>query len=69
MTGRLTSADTEADGVIRSCIVATPPRSFIVKAGAGSGKTTSLIKALACVLKTHGASMSRKKQQVACITY
>jgi len=69
MSGRLTSADTDADGVIRSCIVATPPQPFIVKAGAGSGKTTSLIKALACVLKSHGAGMLRRKQQVACITY
>jgi DNA helicase-2/ATP-dependent DNA helicase PcrA len=40
-----------------------------MKAGAGSGKTTSLIKALAGVLKAHGANMLRQKQQVACITY
>jgi len=69
MSRRLSSVDTEADLVIRSCIEASPPQPFIMKAGAGSGKTTSLIKALSAVLKAHGARMLRKKQKVACITY
>lgn len=69
MSRRLNSPDTEADGEIQACIRAIPPQSFVVRAGAGSGKTTSLIKALDCVISTHGTTMRRKKQQVACITY
>lgn len=38
-------------------------------AGAGSGKTTSLIKALAGIVKTHGAELKTRRQRVACITY
>jgi DNA helicase II / ATP-dependent DNA helicase PcrA len=50
-------------------VAATPPQPFVVRAGAGSGKTTSLIKALDWVMSEHGASMRAKKQKVACITY
>ena len=38
-------------------------------AGAGSGKTTSLIKALAAIISVHGATLKQKRQRVACITY
>jgi DNA helicase-2/ATP-dependent DNA helicase PcrA len=69
MSKRLLSSDTDADRTIKACIEAKPPQPFVVRAGAGSGKTTSLIKALACVLEVHGASMRRRKQKVACITY
>lgn len=69
MSRRLNSPDTEADHEIQACIQATPPQPFVVRAGAGSGKTTSLIKALDCVMSSHGATMRLKKQQVACITY
>lgn len=69
MSKRLLSSDTDADKTIRACIEAKPPQPFIVRAGAGSGKTTSLIKALACVLEVHGSSLRLKKQKVACITY
>jgi len=69
MSRRVDSPDTDADREIHACIAATPPRSFVVRAGAGSGKTTSLIKALDRVMSEHGASMRAKKQKVACITY
>lgn len=69
MSRRVDSPDTYADREIRSCIVATPPQPFVVRAGAGSGKTTSLIKALDWVMSEHGANMRAKKQKVACITY
>lgn len=69
MSRRLNSPDTDADREIQGCIQATPPQPFVVRAGAGSGKTTSLIKALDCVIASHGPSMRLKKQQVACITY
>ncbi|MBL0575419.1 AAA family ATPase [Aeromonas hydrophila] len=40
-----------------------------MKAGAGSGKTTSLIKCLSSVIQIHGDKLSRTRQRVACITY
>jgi DNA helicase-2/ATP-dependent DNA helicase PcrA len=38
-------------------------------AGAGSGKTTSLIKALAAIIDEYGVTLKRNRQRVACITY
>jgi DNA helicase-2/ATP-dependent DNA helicase PcrA len=38
-------------------------------AGAGSGKTTSLVKALDHVTVKHGVRLKTRSQQVACITY
>jgi DNA helicase-2/ATP-dependent DNA helicase PcrA len=69
MSRRIDSPDTDADREIHACIAATPPQPFVVRAGAGSGKTTSLIKALDWVMSEHGVSMRAKKQKVACITY
>lgn len=69
MSRRVDSPDTDADREIHACITATPPQPFVVRAGAGSGKTTSLIKALDWVMSEHGASMRARKQKVACITY
>lgn len=69
MNRRVDSPDTDADRAIHACITATPPQPFVVRAGAGSGKTTSLIKALDWVMSEHGAGMRAKKQKVACITY
>ncbi|WP_434627876.1 UvrD-helicase domain-containing protein [Pseudomonas sp. Z6-14] len=69
MSRRIDSPDTDADLEIHACIAAKPPQPFVVRAGAGSGKTTSLIKALDWVMSEHGASMRAKKQKVACITY
>lgn len=69
MSRRVDSPDTEADRQIHACITASPPQPFVVRAGAGSGKTTSLIKALDWVISEYGASMRVKKQKVACITY
>ncbi|WP_321794749.1 UvrD-helicase domain-containing protein [Caballeronia sp. J97] len=69
MSRRVDSPDTDADREIHACIAATPPQPFVVRAGAGSGKTTSLVKALDWVMTEHGASMRAKKQKVACITY
>ena len=44
-------------------------QSFAVVAGAGSGKTTSLVEALKYVRKKRGAELLRNSQQVVCITY
>lgn len=69
MSRRTNSPDTDADEQIHSCIKSVPPASFVVTAGAGSGKTTSLIKAIDRVIVEHGAAMLMKKQRIACITY
>ncbi len=55
------------DEQIESCIAER--RSFLLDAGAGSGKTYSLMLALRHVLATQGESLRRRAQQVACITY
>ena len=43
--------------------------SFIFEAGAGAGKTYSLIQALRYLVERNGAEFIRNHQQVACITY
>jgi DNA helicase-2/ATP-dependent DNA helicase PcrA len=69
VTSRIGSPDTQADIEVRTCLDQTPPRSFIMVAGAGSGKTTSLIKALAHLAETRGPALRRAGQKIACITY
>ena len=69
MSRRTSSPDTQADNEIYACIRSVPPTPFVVTAGAGSGKTTSLIKAMDRVIAEHGAAMLMKKQKIACITY
>lgn len=59
--------DTLADLKIKACI--KNHKNFAVVAGAGSGKTGSLIKALSYVRNKHGKSLRAANQQVACITY
>ena len=44
-------------------------KSFRLEAGAGAGKTYSLVKALKFIIDEQGAALQRKHQQVACITY
>lgn len=43
--------------------------SFIFNAGAGSGKTYSLIEALKHILKTRARELQERNQKVICITY
>lgn len=69
MTSRIGSPDTPADIEVRACLSIAPPRSFVMVAGAGSGKTTSLIKALAHLGQTRGPALRRAGQRIACITY
>jgi len=59
MTSRIGSPDTQADIDVRDCLAQVPPRSFVMVAGAGSGKTTSLIKALAHLGETRGKALRR----------
>ncbi len=44
-------------------------KNFRLEAGAGAGKTYSLIKALRRIINKQGAELVRKHQKVACITY
>lgn len=58
---------TQADVEIRRC--SDNHQSFAVVAGAGSGKTTSLVEALKHIRKNCGSDLLRDNQQVVCITY
>lgn len=69
MTSRIGSPDTDADRELRACLDQRPLTSFVMVAGAGSGKTTSLIKALDHLARSQGAELRRRNQQIACITY
>lgn len=69
MTSRVGKPDTDADRQIREILDRDQLIGFTVVAGAGSGKTTSLVKALAHVTSTRGPSLLAKTQRIACITY
>ncbi|MGU3400466.1 UvrD-helicase domain-containing protein [Brucellaceae bacterium D45D] len=58
---------TEADTKIAECIAKNV--SFSVIAGAGSGKTTSLVEALKGIQKSRGNGLRKNGQRVVCITY
>lgn len=59
--------ETQADLQIRNCL--DNKQSFSMIAGAGSGKTTSLIAALKHLRKIKGSRLRRDDKKIACITY
>ena len=69
MTSRAGQPDTDADIELRANLDREPPSCFVMVAGAGSGKTTSLVKALAHLTRTRALALRRRGQKVACITY
>ncbi len=69
MSQRANQPDTQADLALRECLLGHPSKSFIVVAGAGSGKTTSLIKALRAIIESHGEKLLLRRKRIACITY
>ncbi|QRF58611.1 ATP-dependent helicase [Variovorax paradoxus] len=69
MTRRVGQPDTQADLELRACLDERPQRSFVMVAGAGSGKTTSLVKALAHIAQTRRRDLHTRGQRIACITY
>ena len=69
MTSRAGQLDTDADIELRGYLDRQPPSCFVMVAGAGSGKTTSLVKALAHLSLTRAPDMRRRGHKVACITY
>ena len=64
MSGKV---ETQADADVRACI--DGHRSFALVAGAGSGKTTSLIEALTRVRTREGQQLRQNGQRIACITF
>ncbi|RYE52520.1 MAG: ATP-dependent helicase, partial [Sphingobacteriales bacterium] len=69
MAKRINSPDTAADINLRRCLDTSPCISFNMIAGAGSGKTTSLVKALHHIISTQESSLKKQGQKIACITY
>ncbi|MBS7778966.1 UvrD-helicase domain-containing protein [Acidovorax sp. CCYZU-2555] len=69
MTRRIGQPDTQADLDLRACLDERPQRSFVMVAGAGSGKTTSLVKALAHLGQSRRTELKVRGQRIACITY
>lgn len=62
-----TWVESEADALVRQCI--DDRRSFAMIAGAGSGKTSSLIDALNRIRDREGDALRKHGQRIACITY
>src|SRR5690606_17457640 len=52
---------------IVSCIESS--ESYVVEAGAGSGKTYSLIQTLRYLIENQGSKLETSKQKIICITY
>lgn len=44
-------------------------KSFLLEAGAGSGKTYSLVQALRHLIEKRGRELGRRNEKIACITY
>lgn len=61
--------DSEADETILTCLNIEKPRSFFLYAGAGSGKTRSLVEAIRMVCKEQGRRLSLSGQKIGVITY
>ena len=61
--------DDHVDREIESCFSASSPNNFFVFAGAGSGKTRSLIYTLNFLDKEQGEKLLMKGKQIAVITY
>lgn len=69
MTSRIGKPDTDTDINLRQRLLNKDCRHFIMVAGAGSGKTTSLVKALSYIKDTQGTTLKVRGQKVACITF
>src|ERR1700722_13425168 len=61
--------DDHVDEEIISCLSLTTPRSFFLFAGAGSGKTRSLVKALDYARTKLGRELRLHNRRIAVITY
>lgn len=61
--------DAAADETIVGCLDLAKPRSFFLYAGAGSGKTRSLVDAIRVVCERQGRDLSLSGQKIGVITY
>ncbi len=61
--------DAEADEVIAKCVTANPPTSFFLFAGAGSGKTRSLVQALKVIKGKVSSRLRLNGRRVGVITF
>lgn len=61
--------DLHVDEELKKCLDPQAPQSFFLFAGAGSGKTRSLVAALDHLRSTIGGSLRMRGQKVAVITY
>lgn len=61
--------DADADATIVECLDLARPRSFFLYAGAGSGKTRSLVSAIQKVCNTQGRQLSLTGKKIGVITY
>ena len=61
--------DKPVDLIIEECLNPEAPKSFFLYAGAGSGKTYSLVKGLEAFEKNHGIKFRRTGRKIAVITY
>src|SRR4051794_17653542 len=61
--------DDNVDATIQECLNLQSPKSFFLYAGAGSGKTRSLVNAVRFVCRTQGRKLSLLGQKVAVITF
>jgi DNA helicase II / ATP-dependent DNA helicase PcrA len=59
--------ETAADRTVRECL--DDHRSFALIAGAGSGKTSSLVEALERIREREGPRLRQNGQRIACITF
>lgn len=61
--------DAKADETILACLDLDKPKSFFLYAGAGSGKTRSLVEAIRIVCREQGRRLSLAGQKIGVITY
>jgi DNA helicase-2/ATP-dependent DNA helicase PcrA len=59
--------ESAADALVRKCL--DDRRSFAMIAGAGSGKTSSLVDALGRIRDREGVALRKHGQRIACITF
>ena len=69
-TTKQTPAQTASEKALKELFGAIEQgKSFRLEAGAGAGKTYSLVKALQYIIERQGKELVRRRRQVACITY
>lgn len=69
VTTGATDTDDPVDDIITECLNPESPKSFFLYAGAGSGKTYSLVKGLGAFEKSHGEKFRKTGTKIAVITY